>query len=146
MAIQNLSGNFQPALADGGRSLPRPASREPSTDKAESEKGLSVVASANQAQALNLAEEVNADKPLEDKQAFESQIEQLQEFNQSIDRSLQFKVDEELGVTIVRVIDKNTDELIRQFPPEELINLSKRLKELNEDNTGNSGILLQEKV
>ncbi len=147
MAIDNLSGNFQPLRAESGTNLPPATSGAPSTQSAKVENNvenrLSVVPS-NQplSQSINNAE-INAEN---DKEAVESQIEELQNFNQNIDRSLQFKVDEELGVTIVRVIDKQTDELIRQFPPEELINLSRRLKELNEENSGNSGVLLQEKV
>jgi flagellar protein FlaG len=59
---------------------------------------------------------------------------------------LRFKVDEDLGVTIIRVVDKRTNELIRQFPPEELLNLSKRLKELNEGDSDTSGVLFMKKV
>ena len=150
MAIYNLSGNFQPPTVDTGRSLPEPSGRAPSTKSTDIEtnveKGLVVATNAGSIRNDQTAADVNSEKPLEDKVEVESQIEEFQNFNQSIDRSLQFKVDEELGVTIVRVIDKETDELIRQFPPEELINLSRRLKELNEENSGNSGVLLQEKV
>ena len=152
MAIVNLSGNFQPTAVDNGRNVPLSVSGAPPTDTADSKtskapNGLRVV-SNNQADSIDrrTTKETTNDSLLEDKQAVETQIEKLQEFNQSIDRSLQFKVDEELGVTIVRVIDKETDELIRQFPPEELINLSRRLKELNDIDSASSGVLLQEKV
>ncbi|TQV84850.1 flagellar protein FlaG [Aliikangiella coralliicola] len=146
MAIHNLSGNFQPPSVETGSRLPQPSSRAPSTAKVDND-GLKVVANTETNSNTIQSVAVNQnEKPTENQAEVKSQIEEFQSFNQSIDRSLQFKVDEELGVTIVRVVDKETDELIRQFPPEELINLSKRLKELNEEDISSSGILLQEKV
>lgn len=145
MAINNLSGNFQPPSEANGRSLPTPSSREPSTNVQNSDKDVQTVTKLepNNSGSTNVA--INQ-KQTEKQEQVRSQLEEFKNFNQSIDRSLQFKVDEELGVTIVRVIDKETDELIRQFPPEELINLSKRLKELNEEGDASSGVLLKEKV
>ncbi len=150
MATLNLAGNFQPASVASGRELPRSdLGRAPSASKGlVNNEQIAEVKRTNQSDTQNTNKvESAASAPAQvDQQEVKNQIEELQQFNQSIDRSLQFKVDDELGVTIVRVVDKETDELIRQFPPEELINLSRRLKELNEQNSGNSGVLLQEKV
>ena len=52
-------------------------------------------------------------------------------------------MDTDTGSTIIKVIDRKTDETIRQIPPEELLTLSKRLKELNEDMSKAQGILIQ---
>ncbi len=142
MAIVNLANNFQSTSVSSGKHLPQEASGAPST--------VSILGNSNNhSSALQPVSKVNAAdiRPVKvNTEEVKNEIENLQQFNQSINRSLQFKVDEELGVTIVRVIDKETEELIRQFPPEELLNLSRRLKELNEQDSGNSGILLQEKV
>ncbi len=150
MAILNLAGNFQPSSVDRGRSLPQTPDRAPSasTSLENSSKIAAELKRVEEARTTLVDKAGTTDNQRNDvkQEDVKSQIEELQQFNQSIDRSLQFKVDEELGVTIVRVIDKETDELIRQFPPEELINLSRRLKELNEHQTGHSGVLLQEKV
>ncbi|WP_444994892.1 flagellar protein FlaG [Aliikangiella sp. IMCC44359] len=147
MAIYNLSGNFQPPSVDSGRSLPQPSNTAPSKSSENTKEGISEVSTTKLTQVQVETEQVAKNNtPVEKADVAASQIEEFQQFNQSIDRSLQFKVDDELGVTIVRVIDRETDELIRQFPPEELINLSKRLKELNDDKLSNSGVLLQEKV
>jgi flagellar protein FlaG len=71
----------------------------------------------------------------------------LEPFHQAIERRLQFSVDTKLGVTIVKVVDSETNELIRQFPAEEWIDLSHRLKKLNEPGaTLEPGILLEETV
>ncbi|MCW8878763.1 MAG: flagellar protein FlaG [Kangiellaceae bacterium] len=145
MAINNLSGNFQPPSGANGRNLPAQSEREPSTNVQSSDKGVQTVTNLEPNSTSPKEVAINQ-KPTEKQEDVFLQLEEFKSFNQSIDRSLQFKVDEELGVTIVRVIDKQTDELIRQFPPEELINLSKRLKELNDEGKASSGVLLKEKV
>jgi len=150
MAILNLAGNFQPNSVSGGTSLPQKQSGATSASSSLDTGGLVAANLKPVTETLSTIVdkvEVIENKPVEvSQEKINNQIEEIQQFNQSIDRSLQFEVDEELGVTIVRVIDKETDELIRQFPPEELINLSRRLKELNEQSSGSSGVLLQEKV
>jgi len=149
MAILNLAGNFQPNSVVSGKNLPREPNRVPSTSGSLESGGIAADLKQVPAVKSSDVERIESAEIKEteiNKEDVTNQIEKLQQFNQSIDRSLQFKVDDELGVTIVRVIDKETDELIRQFPPEELINLSRRLKELNETHTGNSGVLFQEKV
>ena len=143
MAIVNLANSFQATSLSNGKSLPQETGGAPSALNVLGNKNNHL----NELQSVDKANSSNSNKGIGGfKEEVKSEIEELQQFNQSIDRSLQFKVDDELGVTIVRVIDKETDELIRQFPPEELLNLSRRLKELNEENVSNSGILLQEKV
>ena len=151
MAIENLAGNFQPSSTTSGNKLPPAASRAPSTSKSLDTSVAKVATelkavSETSSTKIEKVEDIQARKVEAKQPKVESQIEQLQQFNQSIDRSIQFQIDDELGVTVVRVVDVETDELIRQFPPEELLNLSRRLKELNEQHTGNSGVLLQEKV
>ena len=43
--------------------------------------------------------------------------------------SLSITVDDRLGDTIIQVTDKETDELIRQIPPEEIVSLARFLRE-----------------
>jgi len=50
--------------------------------------------------------------------------------------SLHFKVDSDTGKPIVTVVDKVTDEVIRQIPAEEVVNIAKHLDEM-------SGLLLK---
>ena len=40
---------------------------------------------------------------------------------------LEFSVHEGTGRMIVRVMDRETDEVLRQFPPDELLNIAERL-------------------
>ncbi|MCP4645870.1 MAG: flagellar protein FlaG [bacterium] len=46
-----------------------------------------------------------------------------------LNRGLRFEVDDETNAVIVHVIDRETQEVIRQIPPEEFVNLAHRLAE-----------------
>lgn len=43
--------------------------------------------------------------------------------------SLSISVDEQLGSTVIKVTDKETDEVIRQIPPERIVNLARFMRE-----------------
>lgn len=45
--------------------------------------------------------------------------------------SVRFERDSGSEQLVVSIVDSNTDEIIRQIPPEELVNLTKQLKELS---------------
>jgi len=45
-------------------------------------------------------------------------------------RKIQLRVDEESNMVIVKIIDKETNEVIRQVPPEELVKLSRNARDL----------------
>lgn len=62
---------------------------------------------------------------------------------QNIQRNLNFSVDEGSGRTVVKVIDADSQEVIRQFPTEEALALARRLRELSGDE---SGVLIQSKA
>ena len=53
----------------------------------------------------------------------------VSEFIQTVNRSLQISVDQDLGTTIITVVDSDTDEVIRQIPQEELVELSRFIAE-----------------
>lgn len=57
--------------------------------------------------------------------------EQLQSFVQSMGRNLSFSVDETSGYNVVRVVNPDTGELIRQLPSEELLKISRDFQRLN---------------
>ena len=48
-------------------------------------------------------------------------------------RRIQFSVDEATGGNIVRVYDEETNELIRQYPPEEVVSLMAKVDEMLSD-------------
>ena len=49
----------------------------------------------------------------------------ITDFVQSISRSLQISVDGDLGTTVIRVVDTETDELVRQIPSEEILQVAR---------------------
>lgn len=56
-------------------------------------------------------------------------VEKINQHVQTVQRDLQFTVDEDSGKTVIKVIDSNTKELIRQIPGEEALQVAKRLTE-----------------
>jgi len=59
-------------------------------------------------------------------------VVQLKEQTQSVSRQLEFRVDENSGRTLIKVTDRETGELIREIPSEEMVELGQRLRELAE--------------
>lgn len=53
--------------------------------------------------------------------------EQINEFIKSSSRNLQFSVDKGTGRIIVKVVDQESGEIIRQIPPEETLAIAKDL-------------------
>jgi len=56
-------------------------------------------------------------------------VESLNQNLQVLRRDLQFSVDDTSGQTVVKVLDAETEEVIRQIPSEEVLDLQKRLEE-----------------
>jgi len=94
----------------------------------DSEKRINDAAEASKAK---VEAEVDA-KEVDAKKAFntEEAIAKLEEFTQSIDRDLSFRVDESSGETVISVIDTKTDEVIREIPGEAALRLSEEIEQL----------------
>lgn len=71
--------------------------------------------------------------------AIQDRVVELNSYMQNLNRSLKFSVDDQSGETVIRVIDSETDELIRQIPAEELLVVRSSLEEYR-------GMLLEMKV
>ena len=56
-------------------------------------------------------------------------VTQLNDFVQNVQRDLQFEVDNEAGQTIVKVVDQQTKEVIRQIPDEVAMRLAEKLQQ-----------------
>ena len=59
----------------------------------------------------------------------EKVAKQLQEFLGKMNQGLEFSVDEDSGRDVIKVIDKNSGELIKQYPSEEVLSLVAKLSE-----------------
>ena len=62
----------------------------------------------------------------------EAAVEKLADFAQSLSRGLTFSVDDITGQTVIVVTDSESDEVVRQIPSEELLDLARKLQELQE--------------
>jgi len=56
--------------------------------------------------------------------------EDIQNFVKDMGRNLSFSVDEATGYNVVRVVNPETNELIRQLPSEELLKIARSMKDL----------------
>lgn len=99
--------------------------------------------SAQQAAAPNQPRPANTDSQNDAKQDqrqnLQSSIDALNEFIKPQNTSLEFSIDDESGTVVVKVTDRETKEVIKQFPSEEALELAKALDKLK-------GLLVQQKV
>jgi flagellar protein FlaG len=87
------------------------------------------------------APHIAAEKPNEfdepsDKQ-LEDALDTLSKAAKSMTDALDFSIDENSGRTVVKVIDKSTNEVIRQFPSKEALEIARSLNKLQ-------GLLIKE--
>ena len=66
----------------------------------------------------------------EDPEALARAIERLEDFMKSVSRDLEFRVDDATGKTVVTVYVSSTDEVVRQIPPEEMLAIAERMREV----------------
>jgi flagellar protein FlaG len=93
------------------------------------------------ASQANTVTEEQPTNPAQQEQV-EQAVEDINDYLQSVGRDLSFAVDEDSGRTIITVIDSETQEVVRQIPPEELLNLALNLQDVG----GVSSTGLAEKV
>ena len=67
-------------------------------------------------------------KPSRD--AIAKAAEDIQNFVKDMGRNLSFSVDDVTGYNVVRVVNPDTNELIRQLPSEELLKIARSMKDL----------------
>ena len=74
------------------------------------------------AEAAQQAER-NADKVAE-------AVDRINDFVQVVQRDLEFSVHDDTGRTVVRVFDSGSEELVRQFPADEILAIAERIDEV----------------
>jgi flagellar protein FlaG len=92
------------------------ASRTPSDAKTEN-----TTSALEQAQALR-------DPPT--RKEVESAVRKANQVVQASVRDLEFTVDDESGKTVIKVIDRETKEVIRQIPSDEMLAISQSLERM----------------
>ncbi|HAG38591.1 MULTISPECIES: flagellar protein FlaG [unclassified Pseudoalteromonas] len=74
-----------------------------------------------------------------EREQLEKVAQQLQEFMGEMSRSLQFQVDEDSGRDVIKILDKTSGDVIKQYPSEEVLSLVSKLSE-------SAGILIDQTV
>ncbi len=64
------------------------------------------------------------------REAVNQAVQNLNDRVQNVQRNLEFTIDEISGNTVISVIDAETEEVIRQIPPETALNAAKNLQRL----------------
>lgn len=72
-------------------------------------------------------------------EAVAAAVQSANAYVQSISSRLQFSLDQDSGRTIVKMIDTETEEVLRQFPSEEMLAISKSIDRMQ-------GLLINRKV
>jgi flagellar protein FlaG len=81
-------------------------------------------AQAESSAASIAAADVAPTQPVTESSQLEKAVTKLNDYVQNLQRKLSFSVSAETGRTIIKVYDAETDELIRQIPPDETIRLA----------------------
>jgi flagellar protein FlaG len=127
--LASLTSEFKPLTDEKGVLDNTKASELVASDK---QQGVSINTSAGH--QTNEAEQ----EPLTAQQ-LDKVAQQLQDFVGDMNRGLQFSVDKNSGRDVIKVVDKESGDLIKQYPSEEVLSLVAKLSEA-------AGALIDEKV
>jgi len=114
--------------------------------KADAEKrspGISAL--QNDSTVSSLVSNQEQDKQNEAKPSFDSVKKAADKGNsllQSVNRNLQFKVDDSTKELVVKVVDSETGDVVRQIPSEEMLAFIRRMQELD----GQQGSMIQDRA
>ncbi|MBU1309953.1 MAG: flagellar protein FlaG, partial [Gammaproteobacteria bacterium] len=73
-------------------------------------------------------------------------VERINQFVNAEMRTLKFSVDENSGKAVVKVIDFETKDVIRQIPGDEVLRMASAIKRLQDDLGSATGLLIDSKV
>jgi len=99
------------------------------SDLASSSAGSTAKVQAPQQSSETSKAERLKDRNEDQREQLDSAVTRLNDFVQNVQRDLQFEVDRDAGQTIVKVVDRETDEVIRQIPDEVAMRLAENLQQ-----------------
>ena len=99
-------------------------------DSSRSSNSAGKVAAQRQTVAVEVAEVETQEVDVElSQEALEKVVSQLNAYIQNTQRDVDFSVDDATGRVVVKVIDSESEEVIRQIPSEEMLAISRHLVE-----------------
>ncbi|GAA4496718.1 flagellar protein FlaG [Pseudaeromonas paramecii] len=115
------------------------------TDQSESVKSLA----GSSATQTNTEPKEDAKSPADVLDDIIKQAQKLQEMSHLKGWAVNFRIDNDLDKTIITVVDSETQQMIRQIPSEELLNISRRVQSMQNGESGSqgmSGLLLDSQI
>ncbi len=88
-----------------------------------------VITEDQQVKVIQSSAEGAADQPLTAEQ-LDKVAQQLQDFVGDLNRNIEFSVDEDSGRDVIKVIDKDSGDLLKQYPSEEVLTLVSKLSDM----------------
>ncbi|SFD92818.1 FlaG protein [Thiohalospira halophila DSM 15071] len=68
--------------------------------------------------------------PLMDEKDMERMVDDVREMTRAFQRELDFRVEEDIDRTVVQVRDRENDEVIRQIPSDEMLELARNMERI----------------
>ncbi len=85
------------------------------------------------------AQAVKGISPAEEEEKLRNAADKTNEFIKTMNQELQFSVDKDTEKMVVKVVDKQTGDVIRQIPPKEMLEIAKALDTLQ-------GLIIRKKI
>ncbi|WP_193583177.1 flagellar protein FlaG [Laribacter hongkongensis] len=117
-----------PPLSGANALAYAPGQQQSSTDaRAAMQSGQQTGGAAVKVDERAVQGAVAGEKQPASRDSLEKAREQVQELFKLTQSELKISIDDDLGVQVVKIMDTSTDEVIRQIPSEEMLELAKSL-------------------
>lgn len=98
------------------------------TRQAPPEGGEKVAAQPRSIKEMNEEVARKRQEERKDEDELTKAVDEMNERSELLRRNLQFSVDDESGRMVIKVVDSQTDEVIRQIPKEEMLEIARSLE------------------
>jgi flagellar protein FlaG len=124
-----LPANTERANGQTGGGLPPKTTSDTKANTADAQQSSNALNNTKQNKLYPNSSVANAGQQPLEREQLEKVAQQLQDFMGEMNRSLQFQVDEDSGRDVIKVLDKDTGDIIKQYPSEEVLNIVSKLSE-----------------
>jgi|TARA_B100001059_G_scaffold138421_1_gene138565 flagellar protein FlaG len=124
-----LPANTERANGQTGGGLPPKTTSDTKANTADAQQSSNALNNTKQNKLYPNSSVANAGQQPLEREQLEKVAQQLQDFMGEMNRSLQFQVDEDSGRDVIKVLDKDTGDIIKQYPSEEVLNMVSKLSE-----------------
>lgn len=120
----NIRGGTEPSPLPDKQNLPKsPLTVNPNASV--------LTASVDTADTLNSVDNISHKQPVNNTHAIAAAMNSANHFFEQINRELRFERSDTGGKMVAQVIDQNTGKVLRQFPTEQMLQISKDLERIS---------------